>query len=857
MTAPLSVSLNVLGTGSDGTEGSLVFSITKHGVYSDDATIDRYMFNCGEGTQRLCGENGIKLGSLNSIFLSRLDPMYAAGIPGMILALGTCGAPDLHVVGPGGTHTYLTSTSSFARRQYPAIRCSEIGGLATAKGPSHVAHDARQSNVMLVDDPYVRVLPLVAKLDRIEHIRPTTCRICSHAPTPAPQAVASVPKTVTRDLSATKEDSTFLQWLTAFYTAKDPSKIPYVPVIANKYKGRDDDLKRMLEDKYGPYEPQQSSSGSSSSSSEDNSDDDAQKENSCCAESNADAKVATDDATEGSIEDWLRQFYLKHNPAMMPRMQSVLKTYAGRDEHLKQMLRQKYAKRPAESPAADNRCEKKVKLADASSSHEVFVPPASFEEDIPAQLDQVVFYILEFKGSAPCIVWIVDLPSATWIPYLQHHFSVCPEHRPSLVVHFTKSTDVVHPGYTQWIDTISGPTTEHMLFDGHVLAAYDAGRLGFNFKASAQHRLQLHDQAPVLFPLSSAFASLSMTEPAELKLRVKVLDSPASYVLRLAQPRLALVLRAAKAHHATGFTYEPLEWTLPATPPSPPQPFNGPKITFLGTGSAAPSKLRNSSAIYLEFQPNMGLLIDCGEGTYGQLWRQFGRSTRARIRDLTCIWLSHKHADHHCGLIRILFERSQARAPLPLIVVAPDDILKYVTQWQQPWATANVHFVSCQAFNQPSHPLRHGLFQATGFRNFWSVPVQHCYDAYGLIFFLHDGTKIVYSGDTRPCARLVAEGMDADVLIHEATFEDSMREDAIKKKHSTVGEAITVGRDMRARTVLLTHFSQRYPTLPPRQQAGAAMNRVGFAFDGMQVSLSPAGLAALDAFMLSIASVPV
>jgi hypothetical protein len=68
------VTAEVVGTGSDGTEPSLLFSVQRHGVYSDDVVLlKRYLFNCGEGTQRLCGENGIKLSSLDAMFFTRFD----------------------------------------------------------------------------------------------------------------------------------------------------------------------------------------------------------------------------------------------------------------------------------------------------------------------------------------------------------------------------------------------------------------------------------------------------------------------------------------------------------------------------------------------------------------------------------------------------------------------------------------------------------------------------------------------------------------------------------------------------------------------------------------------------------------
>ncbi|KAE8961866.1 hypothetical protein PR001_g29902 [Phytophthora rubi] len=96
-----------------------------------------------------------------------------------------------------------------------------------------------------------------------------------------------------------------------------------------------------------------------------------------------------------------------------------------------------------------------------------------------------------------------------------------------------------------------------------------------------------------------------------------------------------------------------------------------------------------------------------------------------------------------------------------------------------------------------------------------SVRVFHCYDSYGLVLTLQSGKKLVYSGDTKLCNDLVLAGLGAELVVHEATFDDSMEEDAMKKKHSTVGQALDIARRMRARQVVLTHFSQRYPSLPP------------------------------------------
>ena len=50
--------------------------------------------------------------------------------------------------------------------------------------------------------------------------------------------------------------------------------------------------------------------------------------------------------------------------------------------------------------------------------------------------------------------------------------------------------------------------------------------------------------------------------------------------------------------------------------------------------------------------------------------------------------------------------------------------------------------------------------------------------------------------------------------MHEATFDDELKGEALAKKHSTTSEAISVGVAMRARRMILTHFSQRYQKVP-------------------------------------------
>jgi len=68
------------------------------------------------------------------------------------------------------------------------------------------------------------------------------------------------------------------------------------------------------------------------------------------------------------------------------------------------------------------------------------------------------------------------------------------------------------------------------------------------------------------------------------------------------------------------------------------------KITFLGTGSAMPTKEHNHPAILASFA-NENILIDCGEGTQ----RQF-RIAGLNPMKITRIFITHWHGDHILGL---------------------------------------------------------------------------------------------------------------------------------------------------------------------------------------------------------------
>lgn len=110
-------------------------------------------------------------------------------------------------------------------------------------------------------------------------------------------------------------------------------------------------------------------------------------------------------------------------------------------------------------------------------------------------------------------------------------------------------------------------------------------------------------------------------------------------------------------------------------------------------------------------------------------------------------------------------------------------------------------------------------------------------DAFGISLTASAGWKICYSGDTMaPCEELEKAGEGSDLLIHEATMEDKLEEDARRKQHSTTSQAIAAGRKMKAKFTMLTHFSQRYAKIPLLREELPL--DVGIAFDNMRLRLS-------------------
>jgi ribonuclease BN (tRNA processing enzyme) len=281
---------------------------------------------------------------------------------------------------------------------------------------------------------------------------------------------------------------------------------------------------------------------------------------------------------------------------------------------------------------------------------------------------------------------------------------------------------------------------------------------------------------------------------------------------------------------------------LSVTNMPPPNPFDI-NIAFLGTGAAKSSKYRSNSCISISScvgsplssdKPRVTVLLDVGESVCTQMYFSASGDLNRYYKlllSISLIWISHHHADHICGFPFLLQQISCAQKShcrqnkdsncididseessiRKILVICPNTVLKYyeycaciagLEDLIELVPTNQTLYVGCTT----------KIIESTGgfVQRLISIPVQHCHESYAVILETVNGFKLVYSGDCRPSSSIISAGMNCDILIHEATFDDAMSGDAIKKQHSTTSEAVGMGIRMKCKHIILTHFSQRY-----------------------------------------------
>lgn len=275
------------------------------------------------------------------------------------------------------------------------------------------------------------------------------------------------------------------------------------------------------------------------------------------------------------------------------------------------------------------------------------------------------------------------------------------------------------------------------------------------------------------------------------------------------------------------------------------------ELEFLGTGAGMPSKERNTSSLALKLYEERGTiwLFDCGEATQHQILH-----TTIKPRKIEKLFITHLHGDHIFGLPGLLSSRSflGGEEPTPLTLYGPKGVMEWVRfslELTKTHLNYPIHFVEIEegiifedesfivtakklnhvvpsfGFRIEQKPLPGELFIEKALK--LGVPKGPLLGKLkkGEDVTLEDGT-IVYSkevtgplkkgfvvtilGDTTYCKQSVELSENADIVVHEATFDHSTADLAQDYGHSTNVDAATVAKEAGAKHLILNHLSARF-----------------------------------------------
>ncbi|KAL0085632.1 beta-lactamase-like protein [Phycomyces blakesleeanus] len=731
----------------------------------------RYMFNCREGTQRLCVEEKVRMTKLRNIFLTRINWETMGGMPGMLLTLTDVGTKRLDLHGGKNLTHLMAAMRQFIYRTSNQVETHEI-----------------KSSLDTFDDGNLSVKPVPI----------------------FPTASATAMPTVSSSTSS----------VSSFNSA-----------ISNS-EGEDSLANSMMSD---------ASAGQKRAWEED----------------------VVDPKTYLTRDRWLtdKGSWVKAKKVVKRRA-----TVVGREiDHLYSGLpptkpSQMVVSYICQGPTIPGKFNPKAAIG-------LGVKPGPAFGQLQKGIDIVLENGTVVTKSQVCeaekdghIFMIIDCPDSSYIdnlvtsPEFSPYQAIGGSHTPNVMIHLLGPQVLEDARYREWIKTFDSNTE-------HIISTQKICPQGVLYKSHALSQLKLAQLDPNVFPIPDynntpeqyleecKFHVFGTTNLTYLAYNYHFLIYICAFFFRPKpfvfdhtdknQPKIKDFFNDAACQESiTLAKQEAAKVDLGGSFPG-----DDVEVITLGTGSAIPSKYRNVSATLVKIPDYGSLLLDAGEGTFGQMMRICGQNKLAEeLNAVRAIFVSHLHADHHLGVSQLLTQWYKVDTSEQLVVVAPTTYERWLQEYNEIESFGLykkvLYIRSEDILTNNISPLAQKnyeyLKESLGLMVMRPVEVFHCRYAYGLSVEHASGWKLVYSGDTRPCNRLVQAGKDCTLLIHEASFEDSMKEEAEVKRHSTTGEAVEVGNRMNARFTILNHFSQRYPKLPLLE--GSHPN-VFFSFDMMTVPI--------------------
>ncbi len=302
---------------------------------------------------------------------------------------------------------------------------------------------------------------------------------------------------------------------------------------------------------------------------------------------------------------------------------------------------------------------------------------------------------------------------------------------------------------------------------------------------------------------------------------------------------------------------------------------NSIKIVFLGTSCSTPTPERNLSSIAMRI-PGEVLLFDCPEGTQRQMMQ-----AKVSYMQVKRIFLSHLHADHVLGLSGMLATMSIHARAEPVFIYGPRGT-KEMLEKILSIGLLGVNFeVVCKE-------AKRGIVVDEKGYTVSAFPLKHDVPCFGYVFLergkaaefqrakaealgippgplyskLQKGESIKWKGktvkpedvldytkgrrgkkisivnDTLAFAGYMDEIRDSDLLVHEASFLESMKARAKETMHSTAKQAAEAAAKTNCKKLALTHISPRHKSAEDiENEARQAFGEVVVAKDFLEIEV--------------------
>jgi ribonuclease Z len=277
-------------------------------------------------------------------------------------------------------------------------------------------------------------------------------------------------------------------------------------------------------------------------------------------------------------------------------------------------------------------------------------------------------------------------------------------------------------------------------------------------------------------------------------------------------------------------------------------------VTILGNNSAVPAFDRHPTSQVVTLDGN-NYLVDCGEGTQIQMINY-----KIRRGKISHIFISHLHGDHYFGLVGLINSFSLLGHQQELNVYGPAP-LKEIIELQLKVADTQLCYpLHIHAITEASTLVDNEKLSIKCFRT------NHRIECYGFVFaqkkqprklnpvnaLAHDipssfydrlkngedyirkdgsmvpnewvteeaapGKTYAFCADTKYDESIIPHIQGADMIYHETTYLDNLRERAESRFHSTTKQAALIAQKAGVKKLLIGHFSSKYDTLEEFEQ---------------------------------------